>query len=81
MCIRIYIFNFKEQKNKQRKTKQKECGKKNYIGQPIIQCWLKTLSLAPEDKKDPESRKVCSDSKNIKRIRNCDDRALRYIGI
>ena len=54
---------------------------KNYIGQLIIQCWLKTLSLASEDKNDAESRKVCSDSKIIKRIRNSDDRALRYIGL
>ena len=38
------------------------------IGHLIIQCWLKTLSLALEDKNDTESRKFCSNSKNIKRI-------------
>ena len=28
----------------------------HYMGQIIIQCWLKTLSLASEDKNDTESR-------------------------
>ena len=51
------------------------------IGQLIIQCWLKTLSLASADKNDAESRKFCCNSKNIERIRNSDGRALRYIGI
>ena len=40
----------------------------HYIGQLIIQCWLKTLSLASEDETDAESRKFCCNSKNIKRI-------------
>ena len=53
----------------------------HHIGQLIIQCWLKSLSLASEDKNDAESRKFCCNSKNIKRIRNSDDRALRYIGL
>ena len=38
----------------------------HYIGQIIIQCWLKPLSLALEDKNDAESRKFCCNSKNIK---------------
>ena len=41
----------------------------HYIGQLIIQCWWKTLSLAPEDKNEVESRKFCCNSKSIKRIR------------
>ena len=53
----------------------------HYIGQLIIQCWLKTLSLASEDKNDAESRKLCCNSKIIKRVRNSDDRALRYIDL
>ena len=53
----------------------------HYIGQLIIQCWLKTLSLAAEDKNNAESRKFCCNSKNIKRIRNSDSSALRYIGL
>ena len=53
----------------------------HYIGQLIIQCWLKTLSLASDDKNEAESRKFCSNSKCIKRIHNSDDRALRYIGL
>ena len=40
----------------------------HYIGQLIIQCWLKTLSLASEDKNDAESRNFCSNGDNIKRI-------------
>ena len=40
----------------------------HYIGQLIIQCWLKTLSLASEVKNDAESRKFYRISKNIKRI-------------
>ena len=51
------------------------------MGQLIIQCWLKTLSLAAEDKNDAESRKFCCNSKNTKRIRNSDNSALRYIGL
>ena len=51
------------------------------IGQLIIQCWLKMLSSASEDKNDAESRKFCCNSKNIKRIRNSDSSALRYIGL
>ena len=53
----------------------------HHIGQLIIQCWLKSLSLASEDKNDAESRKFCCNSKNIKRIRNSDSSALRYIGL
>ena len=53
----------------------------HYIGQLIIQCWLKTLSLASEDKNDSGNRKFCCNSKNIKRIRNSDNSALRYIGL
>ena len=51
----------------------------HYIGQLIIQCWLKTLSLASENKNDAESRKFCCNSKIIKRIRNSDNSTLRYI--
>ena len=40
----------------------------HYIGQLIIQCWLKALSLASEDKNDAESRTFRSNSDNIKRI-------------
>ena len=53
----------------------------HYIGQLIIQCWLKTLSLASEDKNDAESRKFCCNGKNIKRIPNSDNSALSYIGM
>ena len=53
----------------------------HYIGQLIIQCWLKTLSLASENKNDAESRKFCCNSKNIKRIPNSDNSALIYIGL
>ena len=53
----------------------------HYIGQLIIQCWLKTLSLVSKDKNDVESRKFCCNSKNIKRIHNSDNSALRYIGL
>ena len=41
-----------------------------YIGQLIIQCWLKTLSLASKDKNDAKSRKFWFNSKNLKIIRN-----------
>ena len=51
------------------------------MGQLIIQCWLKKLSLASEDKNDAESRKFCCSSKNIKRICNSGNSALRYIGL
>ena len=53
----------------------------HYIGQIIIQCWSKMLSSASEDKNDAETRKFCCNSKNIKRIRNFYDRALKYIGL
>ena len=53
----------------------------HYIGHLIIQCWLKTLSLAPEDKNEVESRKFCCNSKSIKRIRNSDNSALRFLGL
>ena len=53
----------------------------HHIGQLIIQCWLKKLSLASEDKNDAESRKFCCNSKNIKRIPNSDNSALSYIGL
>ena len=48
----------------------------HYIGQLIIQCWLKTLSLVSEDKNDAESRKCCRNNKNIEIVRNSN-----YIGI
>ena len=53
----------------------------HYIGQLIIQCWLKMLSLASEDKNDAESRKFYCNSKIIKRIRNSGNSTLRYIGL
>ena len=53
----------------------------HYIGQLIIECWLKSLSLASEDKNDAESRKFCCSSKNIKRTRNSDNSTLRCIGL
>ena len=53
----------------------------HYIGQLIIQCWLKTLSLAPEDKNDVESRKFCCNSKNVKRIHKADNSASRHVGL
>ena len=53
----------------------------HYIGQLIIQRWLKTLSLVSEDKNEAENRRFCSNSNNIKRIRNSDNSALRYIGL
>ena len=53
----------------------------HYIGQLIIECWLKSLSLASEDKNDAESGTFCCNSKNIKRIRNSDNSALGYIGL
>ena len=40
----------------------------HYIGQLIIQCWLKTLSLASGDKSDAESRKFC-----------CNKRTKEYV--
>ena len=52
----------------------------HYIGQ-LIQCWLRMLSFASEDKNDTESRKFCCNSMNIKRICNSNDRALRYISL
>ena len=48
-----------------------------YIGQLVIQCWLKTFSLASEDKNDAGSKTFCCNSENI----NSDDRALKYIGL
>ena len=53
----------------------------HYKGQLIIQYSLKTLSLASEDKNDAEKRRFCCNSKKIKRIRNSDISALRYIGL
>ena len=53
----------------------------HYIRQLIIQCWLKTLSLASENKNDAENRRFCCNSKNVKRIRNSDNNTLRYIGL
>ena len=53
----------------------------HHIGQLIIQCWLKSLSLASEDKNDAESRKFCCNSKKIKRMNNSDNSTLRYIGL
>ena len=40
----------------------------HYMGQLIIHCWLKVLSLALGGKNDGESRKSCCNSKSIKRI-------------
>ena len=39
----------------------------HYIGQVIIQRWLKTLSLASEVKNDAESRTFYCNSRNIKK--------------
>ena len=53
----------------------------HYMGQLIIQCWLKMFSLASEDKNDAESREFCCNSKNIKRICNSYNSALRHTGL
>ena len=54
----------------------------HYIGQLIIQYWVKALSLASEDKNDAESRKFCCNSKKIKRMNNSDNNStLRYFGL
>ena len=42
---------------------------------------VEDAKFASEDKNDAESRKFCCNSKNIKRILNSDDRALRDIGL
>ena len=39
-----------------------------YIGQVIVQCWLKTLSLASEDKNDAESRNSAATVRTSKEI-------------
>ena len=39
----------------------------HYIGQLVVQCWLKRFSLASEDKNDAGSRNFCC-NKSIKKI-------------